>query len=152
MASVSPSLANNTITVTVSKESPYVEAFGSEDLYPGMMVDLASTNEYRVAPTGVTLWTFPMFVVENPYWGKSITSVYLTGERLMLRVPRRGDIILTKVSAIVEDALEIGMHLTPAGDGWMRDWRFAQDVFPTAESLEADPTPVFPRWTAVRIF
>ena len=147
---VSPSIVNNTITLTVSKTSPYMEGLAGVDLYPGMLVKLGSEAQYR--PPVADWYTMPLFVVENPYEGKSITSVYEQDENVMMRVGRSGDVFLSKITGIWNPTISYGMSLMTDGSGWFKEWgEVTGEKMPLAISMEEDFSPVFPRWTAIQI-
>ncbi len=150
MASQSPDLVNKTISVDVSKASHYEEGKAATELYPGMVAFLGVGGEYWKANTSTIFYYLPIFVVENPYEGKSITDSYAISEHVMMRVARRGDLILTKITSMAAPILDPGTRLATSDTGFLRDWVIG-DQHPVAESMEEDLSPSFPRWTTVRI-
>lgn len=161
-------IANNTIKISVIHPEQYdegVNATGVADIYPGMLVSLypglATTLDKLpyTRNTGNNLVNEVIFVTENVYWGKSITDAYTLGEFLPLVHPRKGDIILSKVTAMESTVLQIGSLLAPNfTDSWLAEIKGTNPDFtpdsqpwPIGVSLEYDATPSLPRWTAVRI-
>lgn len=147
---ISPSLSNHTISLSVSKETPFDEGYGGTELYPGMMVRQGPDAFYYVP---VADWyTVPLFVLENPYEGKTFSDPYDEDANVMLRYGRSGDIFLSKISGTWNPTISYGMPLMTDGGGWFKEWgEIVGEKMPLAVSREEDLSPVFPRWTAIQI-
>jgi len=86
---------NNTIGITISSTSPYIEGIvnGADTIMPGEILQLMSDGTYA-APTVVDTPTQRNFATENVYSGGTIDDVYLQNSRIMIRSCRGGDIVL----------------------------------------------------------
>lgn len=150
----SPSVLNHTIALNIGKTSPYREGLADEVLYPGMFVQIRPDAGYLVMPDGtVSSIRPPTIVMENGYHGKTIDDPYEIGSRVMMRIPRRGDIVLTKVTSITGADLTTGMLLNNDGTGWLRQWDPVGDFGPPI-GIFVDASlssPTLPVWAAVLI-
>lgn len=148
----SQSIKNNTIVLSIGTTSPYREGSSGEILYPGMFVKINSDGEYTVVPDSTATSISPTtVVVENAYIGGTIDDEYESGTNVMMRVPRRGDIVLTKLTSITDPDLTIGMMLGNDGSGWLRQWGSSDFGLPIGVSLDEAFAPIFPMWVAVLI-
>ena len=152
--SVSPSLENNTILLSVSASSPYIEGYQAASipsLQSGMFTRIDILGTYRWLDDGTSNVGYSTIVIyENIYEGKTIHGTFAAGEKLMMRYLRPGDVVLTKIS----DATTVkpSLQLIPDGAGWLREFEVGTDGSrPIAYCMEEDLSPTFPRWTAVTI-
>ena len=100
---------NNTIALSVSKSSPYIEGIiGDITVYPGNMVRLKSTGTggYGLA-NEINLPT--IIATENIYAGGTIADEY-TGELIYMRHLRPGDVVLAWLAT--SQTVVIGTLLT----------------------------------------
>jgi hypothetical protein len=109
-------LGNNTISYKVSLSSPFQElTCTAGPIYPGYLCEQVGSDSV----SGHSIADEPaetMFAVENSqYRGKTIYDRYEVGERVMLRVCRKGDIILAAVASVQE--IPINSYVTSAGYG-----------------------------------
>lgn len=123
-----PAIQNNTIQLSVSECSPYVEGIwdGTASAGPGTLVYLYDTLDendtglewYRPhgMASGAALSTF---LTENVYSGGNIYTLYAPDDKVMIRHFRSGDRILAFVG---DDAgtIDRGTPLVSAGDGSLR--------------------------------
>lgn len=93
---------SNTIILNASSASPLIEAFASEDMLPGHLVDLltdGSGQVHKCGGPGGQQGPF-MIVVENLLVGKIITDTYVTGERVYIRHFRSGDVCQVRFNPV----------------------------------------------------
>lgn len=155
----SPDLLNNTIALTVRDPNTYEEGVASETIYPGMLLTLigivgVDSFKYSIVSWPTSNITETMFATENIYQGKSITDAYVADELMSMRCALRGEVFLTKIDALpVGPDIFIGQQFRPNTTGWLREYFDVETSYPPpiAVSLEDAPSPVLPRWTAVRI-
>lgn len=89
-------MANNTIQVSVSSSSKFLEGIVNTGvtIAPGELVNLTSAGTYtNVFASAVWDYTAtPIVAIENLEYGKDIDDTYLAGERLYMRYLRPGDV------------------------------------------------------------
>lgn len=159
MPSISPSLANNKIGLTLYHPENYEEGVASETIYPGMLISLVGTVGSTMLKYSVMTWPGGnpievMFATENIYQGKSLTEPYAADSRIMFRYPQKGEVFLTKIEELPgSSTINVGQFFRPNENGWLREFLDFETNYPDpiAVSLEKDLTPSLPRWTAVRI-
>jgi hypothetical protein len=151
------------IEVRVSESSPHYEriVLAATTVYPGMFVKpFGATPEgyeeraYAPSDDAVTNGPHPpLIAVGNIYHGKSIVNTYEAGERMHIRLPRAGDMVLTKITADGGSGIIEGYPYTYDAAGWLRNWDVVSDIdyYPVGISMETDLTPDLPRWTVVMI-
>ena len=147
----SSSLINNTIALSVSPSSAFIESFAGFQLYPGMLITFGPSGSDKYWPSSEVGDEYsPTFAVENPYEGKTIYDPYEAESRVMIRLGRTGDVFLTKVTDMLGANLLYGDRLISNGDGWFKKW-VAGDESWTVRSMEYEVSPTLPRWTRVMI-
>jgi hypothetical protein len=159
MATVSPSLENNKIDLYTKVPEQYDEGqVGiSRTIYPGMLVYLLGLDGDRkiYMPQAALYRHYEVnFALANPYHGKTIQDAFDEYEFFPMKSALRGDVFLTKINSTPGGTIDIGALLCADTDGWLRGWDStveATEPMPCAVSIEIDPSPTFPRWTAVRI-
>lgn len=165
MATVSPSLSNKMILIRVNETEHNLQfekfVYDLETIYPGMFVrpfgPVGAYEDRKYQHMGDATagdgWRPRMIAVENIYYGKTIDDPYEENERTHIRVLRSGDVVLSKISAGNLGEILEGDPYTYDANGWLRFWDSTADAAfaPVATPIETDPSPAFPRWTAVKI-
>lgn len=96
-------LINNTVQLSISEESPYIEGIAGEDtIAPGHLMKLNADGTY-VRHNDADGAAEPLFAVENIYKGEGpefLVYPYNTGDRVLMRLCRPGDILLAFLEAL----------------------------------------------------
>lgn len=141
MATLSAYEKNNVIELKVSQPSVYLE--GEHDLgvslYPGHIVRWPGTF-WSVAPSD-DYATLPIVIVENPQEGKTIYDGFAAGERMKMRVCRRGDFVLLRYTDVGVTVGNGGLLATDANTGGVKLW---DGVSPGAVIANAEETIATP--------
>lgn len=148
MGQYSPSVVNNTIQLDIGPTSKYDEAVCNEDLDPGQFLVRDNIGRFeRMVALGIPM--YPIIAVENGYGGGTMWETYVSGSRVMARILRPGDVVLTRVQASVL-GITYQAQLTYYSDGWLTGVTSA-DQYRVAICDEYDPSPIYPRWTKVKM-
>lgn len=111
---------NNTIVLSVNEDrAPYKEAIALSTIKPGYLLEInasgATDEEFRVRAfnNGAGQTCQKIFAVENTRYGKTIDDSYSTGDRVMFRACRPGDVIMAYVAVDPSYPLAVGTFLCP---------------------------------------
>ena len=89
-------ISDNTIALSVSKGSPYLEGIAAVNIYPGMLLTRDATGNF--IPHNVQEGAAQaIFATEDIYMGGDIGDVYAAGSRVHARYCRPGDVVLALV-------------------------------------------------------
>ena len=117
---------NNTIQISVSEFSPYVEGicYTGGDILPGYLLRFAPVvigsnfDEYYDRHSISEGPAQKLFAIENPYHGDDISATYVEGDRMRIRNCRGGDRILAWVDGT--EQIEPGYLLVSNGSGELK--------------------------------
>lgn len=123
-------------TIKVKKYSDHIEEIDAGGtITPGMLVNEGSAG--TVAAHGTAAGNvIPRFALEDGLQGKEITDNYVSGDKVQVWTPYRGD----QVYALLADGqnVAIGAMLESAGDGTLRAWTSSTNPRSiVAEAVEA---------------
>ncbi len=162
--SISPYLSENTIQLDVSHSSPYLEGYAWAPIYPGQFVQqnigtvVDRYQSYLTDTIELKHWGERIIAIENVHEGKTIHDPYEDGERVMMRVLRPGDMVLSRVAGptvplFYGSGLTLDQESPPGPGGYLLVWDSLNLAPAVAISQEQDPDLVAGanRWTAVRI-
>lgn len=105
-------------TIKIKKYSNVIEEFeAGGTIYPGMLVAVNSSGKV-VAHSQADKDAIPMFALEDELQGKGINEPYVSGDRVQVWIPYRGDMVYG-ILADGENAV-IGSFLTSKGNGMLQ--------------------------------
>lgn len=110
--------ADNTILLKVSEPSPHLEGLTATDgVYPGYLLEEFSGG-LRPHQSSYTA-AAPIFAYENIYKGQTIYDPYNSGDRIMSRYCRPGDVVLSWVTTtdLAGEDISVGEFLASNGTG-----------------------------------
>lgn len=129
----SPYIDNNTIALKMDKiggaGSTYDEMEASAAITPGFLCEMHDDNfGGRVVRPHNTAGDpcETLFAVEAAYEGKGISDVYGVGDRVYLRIGRKGDLVLAWLDEAVPVTV-VGQFLASNGDGTLRFYSSVTD-------------------------
>lgn len=102
-------------TIKVKKYSDVIEEIeAAGTIKPGMLLEVNSTGKV-VAHNSAGENVLPMFALEDELQGKAISETYVSGDKVQVWVPYRGDFVY----ALLEDGnnVAIGDFVESAGNG-----------------------------------
>ncbi|MCK5018786.1 MAG: hypothetical protein KAS32_17115 [Candidatus Peribacteraceae bacterium] len=108
---------NHTIKLQVSTYSPVVELMATATIKTGMLLK-QEANDTVIPHVDILGPGQALFAVENELGGKDIDTDYTSGQRVMCRVARPGDVVLCWLAT--NQDVTVGDYLASAGGGYLR--------------------------------
>lgn len=123
---------NNRIELSVHAESPYREMYAAEEILPGKFVYQTAADEVSLT-TGNVLAGPLWIAVANTRHGKTIDDAYAVGTRVMIRVLRKGDLVLAWAVGPTTPAIGLNLRKTTTGN---LTYNTGADYYTFATSME----------------